>query len=134
MATVNNNGHNSATIDTTSSPPAAQQEEEQIPRQTTLSRLNDFLHRDYISDLAFYGFWLGFWLLMPPVIFFGTLGLALYDLFTIKGYRKPCGAVLITTCDSGLGNALVLALAEKGWKVCMCNTYLDACICESSSS
>lgn len=89
------------------------------PSQSCFSKLNDFLHRDYVTDVAFYGFWLGFWLLMPTTIFLGTLALAAYDLVTMKGYRQPCGPVLITGCDTGFGKGLALALAAKGWKVRM---------------
>jgi len=72
-----------------------------------------------VTDVAFYGFWLGFWLLMPTAIFLGTLALAAYDLVTMKGYRQPCGPVLITGCDMGFGKDLALALAAKGWTVRM---------------
>lgn len=89
------------------------------PPQSCFSKLNDFLHRDYVTDVAFYGFWLGFWLLMPTTIFLGTLALAAYDLVTMKGYRQPCGPVLVTGCDMGFGKDLALALAAKGWKVRM---------------
>jgi len=91
----------------------------QPPPQSCFSKLNDFLHRDYVTDVAFYGFWLGFWLLMPTTIFLGTLALAAYDLVTMKGYRQPCGPVLITGCDMGFGKDLALALAAKGWTVRM---------------
>jgi hypothetical protein len=90
-----------------------------LPTQSWFSKLNDFLHRDFVTDVAFYGFWLGFWLLMPTTIFLGTLALAAYDIVTMKGYRQPCGPVLITGCDMGFGKDLALALAAKGWKVRM---------------
>jgi hypothetical protein len=86
-------------------------------RQSIISKLNDFIHRDYITDFVFYGFWLGFWVFMPPVILLGTLLLAVYDLITARGYRQPCGPVLVTGCDTGFGKALALALAERHWKV-----------------
>jgi len=86
-------------------------------RQSIISKLNDFVHRDYITDIVFYGFWLGFWVFMPPVILLGTLLLAVYDLITARGYRQPCGPVLVTGCDTGFGKALALALAERHWKV-----------------
>ena len=89
-----------------------------IPQpQSLLSRLNDLLHRDYITDIAFYGFWLGFWLFMPVPILWGTLAWALYDLCTLRGYRQPCGPILVTGCEGGFGRDLVRALAEKGWQV-----------------
>lgn len=91
------------------------------PQQSLISKLNDFLHRDYVTDMAFYGFWLGFWLLMPVPIFWGTLGWALYDLCSIRGYRQPQGrTVLVTGCEGLFGRELVLALAGKGWQVRRC--------------
>ena len=59
----------------------------------------------------------GFWLFMPYVVLFGLVALAIYDLVTAKGYRQPCGPVLITGCDSGFGKGLALALAGLGWPV-----------------
>ena len=90
-----------------------------LSTESWFSKLNNFLHQDYVTDVAFYGFWLVFWLLMPTTIFLGTLALAAYDLITIKGYRQPCGPVLITGCDTGFGKELALTLAVKGWKVRM---------------
>lgn len=111
--------------------------------QSWFSKLNDFFHRDYVTDVVFYCFWLGFWLLMPTIIFLGTLALAVYDLVTVKGYRQPCGPVLITGCDMGFGKDLALALAGKGWKViAACSTDAGLSVyrtaannsCSSSSS
>ena len=76
----------------------------------------------YVTDIAFYAFWLGFWLLMPVPILWGTLAWALYDLCTLRGYRQPCGPILVTGCEGGFGRDLVRALAEKGWQV---NALLD---------
>lgn len=103
--------------DDSSPPPPASTAPLSAPPQSGFSKLNDFLHRDYVTDVAFYGFWLGFWLIMPPYIFLGTLALAAYDLVSMRGYRKPCGPVLITGCDMGFGKDLALALAAQGWKV-----------------
>jgi len=112
-ASAASTSHNAPSSSSSSAAAAAPQQ----PPRSLLSKVNDFLHRDYITDVAFYGFWLGFWLLMPLPVFWGTLAWAVYDLCALRGYRQPCGPVLVTGCEGGFGRDLVLRLAEKGWTV-----------------
>lgn len=99
------------------SPVSLSPELEKAP-EPLLSRLNNFLHSNiYVYLITYYLFWLGFWLIMPLAGFFTMLGFGLYDLFTAKGFRKPCGPVLITGTSSGFGLDLTLQLAAQGWKV-----------------
>src|SRR6056297_1432006 len=103
----------STTVDIPSAPSKPEEKHEPL-----LSRLNNFLHSNiYVYIITYYLYWLGFWLFIPVVAFFTMLGFGLYDLFTAKGSRKPCGPVLITGCSSGFGLDLTMALAAQGWKV-----------------
>ena len=89
-----------------------------LPPESALSKFNNFLHSNiYVYLISYYLYWLGFWLFFPLVAFFFMLGMGLYDLFTAKGFRKPCGPVLITGCSSGFGFDLTMALGARGWKV-----------------
>lgn len=54
------------------------------PPANLLSRLNDLLNEDYIYDIAYYGFWAGFWLFVPYVVLLALAGLAVYDAVTAK--------------------------------------------------
>jgi hypothetical protein len=99
-------------------PPASSSPELEKAQEPFLSRLNNFLHSNiYVYLITYYLYWLGFWLFMPLAGFFTMLGFGLYDLFTAKGFRKPCGPVLITGTSSGFGLDLTLQLAAQGWKV-----------------
>jgi hypothetical protein len=73
--------------------PPPQQKEEEPPG--LLSRLNDLLNEDYVYDIAYYGFWAGFWLFIPYVVLIGLAGMALYDACTAKvSYRSTLLAFL----------------------------------------
>ena len=99
-------------------PPVSSSPEFEKAPEPFLSRLNNFLHSNiYVYLITYYLYWLGFWLFMPLAGFFTMLGFGLYDLFTAKGFRKPCGPVLITGTSSGFGLDLTLQLAAQGWKV-----------------
>ena len=107
-------------------PPASSTPEAEKAQEPFLSRLNNFLHSNiYVYLITYYLYWLGFWLFMPMAGFFTMLGFGLYDLFTVKGFRKPCGPVLITGTSSGFGLDLTLQLAAQGWKVRVVLMYVD---------
>lgn len=96
---------------------------------TKLSAFNDLLHKPYFSDCFYYLFWVAFWFVTPAFALTGLIGMAIYDIFHIKGFRKPEdeAAILITGCDSGFGQACAKDLAALGWKVSfqllMCKVY-----------
>ncbi len=110
-------------------PPVSSSPEFEKAPEPFLSRLNNFLHSNiYVYLITYYLYWLGFWLFMPLAGFFTMLGFGLYDLFTAKGFRKPCGPVLITGTSSGFGLDLTLQLAAQGWKVRAVLVKADLCL------
>lgn len=89
-------------------------------QQKLLNFGNDLLHLPFIEWLAFYVVW-GFHLAAGPAYLVAFIAVAIWDVISghmVWKYDKPEGrAVLVTGCDRGFGHDLVLALAEKGWKV-----------------